>query len=371
MTLFEFIYFLGYSAKKHYSLKHQKRLPHPVISIGNITVGGTGKTPATIAIAEEAKKRGFYPIVLTRGYRGRAKGPCFVQQSAVSSRQSGVKNQEITNASRFTLHASRLYGDEPVLMAERLPDVPIVKCADRYEGGMFAIENLNSQISNFKSQIIFILDDGFQHWRLHRDLDIVLIDGLNPFSNRRLLPLGPLREPLAELKRADVFVVTKTPPPPPLDKGGIGGLSSELKYINPSAPVYFSEYKTVKVRNASGKEFPVEMLKDKKVFAFCGIANPESFIQTALSVCGDMAGSKPYRDHHQYSQVDMLYLAEQSKALNCDFLITTEKDMVKIKEIGARGKGQGTKELLNNILYLEIEFRVEPAFFDEIFKNIL
>ncbi len=337
MTLPEFLYYIGYSLDKRYKLKRQKRLPYPVISVGNITVGGTGKTPATIAIAEEAKRRGFSPVILTRGYKGKAKGPCFVAPDSITP--------------------TLLFGDEPVLMAERLKDVPIVKCADRYEGGMFAIENLNSQISNFKSQIIFILDDGFQHWRLYRDMDVVLIDGLNLFGNRKMLPIGPLREPLKELKRADVFVVTKTKNEP---------LAEELKKINPSAPVYFSQYKTVKVRNASGEEFPVEMLKDKKVFVFCGIAKPESFIQTVRSVCGDTAGSKIYRDHHRYSQTDILYLMEQSKALNCDFLITTEKDMVKIKE----SQISNFKFQIDNILCLKIDFAADAAFFDEIFKNI-
>ncbi len=354
MTLPEFFYYLGYSFDKRRKLKGQKRLPHPVISIGNITVGGTGKTPATIAIAEDAKKRGFNPIILTRGYKGKAKGPCFVLARKFGS--SEVRDFHTSDLPHFCSSALEA-GDEPVLMAERLPDVPIVKCADRYEGGMFAIENFKSQISNLKSPVVFILDDGFQHWKLYRDMDVVLIDGLNPFGNRKLLPIGRLREPLKELKRADVFVITKT-------KNEL--LAGELKKISPSASVYFSEYKTVAVRNASGEEFPVEMLKDKKVFAFCGIAKPESFIQTVRSVCEDTAGSKIYRDHHRYSQGDILYLAEQSKALKCDFLITTEKDMVKIKEFQISNfKFQG-----DNILCLKIDFAADAAFFDEVFKNI-
>lgn len=360
MTLPEFLYYIGYSFDKRRKLKGQKRLPYPVISIGNITVGGTGKTPATIAIAEEAKKRGFSPIILTRGYKGKAKGPCLVLARKLGG--SEVKDFHASALPHFCSSALEA-GDEPVLMAERLKDVPIVKCADRYEGGMFA---LNSKLFTPNSKLIFILDDGFQHWRLHRDVDVVLIDGLNPFGNRKMLPVGPLREPLKELKRADIFVVTKTPPPPPLDKGGIGGVARELKYINPDAPVYFSEYGIGKIKDSSSNEYPAEMLKDKKVFAFCGIAKPESFIQAVRSVCGDTAGSKIYRDHHRYSQGDILYLAEQSKALNCDFLITTEKDMVKIKESQISNfKIQG-----DNILCLKIDFAADAAFFDEVFKNI-
>jgi tetraacyldisaccharide 4'-kinase len=358
MTPLEFLYYIGYSLDKRYKLKHQKRLPYKVISIGNITVGGTGKTPATIAIAEEAKKRGFQPIILTRGYKGKAKGPCLVQKSEVRSQKSEVKE-----------NATDLYGDEPVLMAGRLQDVPIVKCSDRYEGSMFAIENLNSQLPNPKSQILFILDDGFQHRQLHRDVDIVLIDGENSFGNRRMLPIGPMREPLNELKRADIFVVTKTPLQSPLTKGGIRGvLLNELKEINPSAPVYFSEYRTHKVRDLDGNEYPVEMLRDKKIYAFCGIANPESFKQTVLSLYGKLSGFKAYRDHHRYSESDVLYLQNQCKTLNCDFLLATEKDMVKIREI--KVEVQDAKELLNNILCMEIGFAAETAFFNELFKNI-
>ncbi|MDI6800794.1 MAG: tetraacyldisaccharide 4'-kinase [Thermodesulfovibrionales bacterium] len=341
MTLPEFIYYIGYSLDKRYKLKRQQRLPHTVISIGNVTIGGTGKTPATIDVAEEAKKRGFSPIILTRGYKGNAKGPCLVQRSEVRSQKSEGKSSK--------QDSSLLFGDEPVLMADRLKDVPIVKCADRYEGAMFFLQNYEPSAMNYEP--IFILDDGFQHWRLYRDMDIVLIDGSNPFGNRRLLPVGPLREPLSELKRAGMFVITKTKNE---------SLINELKGFNSAAPVYFSEYEIRRLKNASGKEFPVEVLKHKRVYAFCGLANPESFKQTALSVCGELSGFKAYRDHHSYTISDMRYLEEQSKKTECDFLLTTEKDMVKIK-------GMNIPE---NLLCVEIDFSIDRGFFDSVFKNI-
>ncbi len=346
MTLPEFLYHIGYSIKKTHVLKHQKRLPGPVISIGNVTVGGTGKTPATIAVAEEAMKRGFSPIILTRGYRGKAEGPCFVKQSAVSSQQSDKKNK--TNSLLITHHSSLLYGDEPVLMAERLKDVPVVKCADRYEGGIFAI---NSIAPSLHHSIIFILDDGFQHWRLHRDVDVVLVDGLNPFGNRRILPVGPLREPLSELKRAGIFVITKIKNE---------ALADELKGINPDAPVYFSEYEIHRIRDKEGNEFQAEALRDKKVYAFCGIANPESFRQTVLSLSGEMSGFKAFRDHCKYTEADLMFLERQRKALNCDYLITTEKDMVKLRELKAP----------DDVLCIEIGFKVRAAFFEDVFRRI-
>lgn len=361
MIPLEFIYYSGYLFDKHRKLRHQRRLPYKVISIGNITIGGTGKTPATIAIAEEAKKRGFYPIILTRGYKGKAKGPCFVNVLGNELEQglnNGIQDSKFKiqkNSSLVTRHSSLLYGDEPILMAWRLKDIPIVKCSDRYKGGMFAIDNLKSQLSDIGSRILFILDDGFQHWKLYRDIDIVLIDGSNPFGNRRLLPIGPLREPLSELKRADMFVVTKMKNEE---------LSEELKYINPKAPVYFSEYKIHGIRDIDDNEYKIEILSDKKIFAFSGIANPDSFIQTVRSLCKNVVGFKAYRDHHQYSQADIIYLMQQCNALNCDFLLTTEKDIVKIKEI----QGLISKICNKNILSLKIDFCVEPTFFDGIFN---
>jgi len=378
MTLPEFLYYLVYSLDKRFKLKRQKRLPHPVISIGNITAGGTGKTPATIAVAEEAKKRGFSPIILTRGYQGKAKGPCFVL-----ARKSGSPEVKDFRASALPHFCSSALeaGDEPVLMAERLKDIPIVKCANRYEGGMFALSSL--QYSN--APFLFILDDGFQHRQLHRNVDIVLIDGLNvPIGSKKMLPIGTLREPLNELKRADIFIITKTKNE---------SLLNELKEINPSAPVYLSEYRIHKVRGMDGNEYPIEILKNKKVFAFCGIANPESFKQTILSLYREIAGFKAYRDHHRYSESDIFYLQNQCKTLNCDFLLTTEKDMVKIKEFR---KIRDTSHICENvlrqcdsatvkngsritdhesnmgsvpnfpILCLEIEFCIDPKFFDEV-----
>jgi tetraacyldisaccharide 4'-kinase len=240
-------------------------------------------------------------------------------------------------------------------MSERLKDVPIVKCADRYKGGMFFLQNYEP--SAISHQPIFILDDGFQHWRLYRDIDIVLIDGLNPFGSRKLLPMGLLREPLKELKRADIFVITKTP----FCEGGIrGALSEELRGINPEAPVYFSGYRIHKVRDADGNEYPIEILKDKKVFAFCGIANPESFKQNVLSVSVNLCEFKAYRDHYRYCKSDANYIEKQGRALGCDFLITTEKDMVKLKEL----------KIPSNILYIEIGFDINKGFFERLFKKI-
>ncbi|MDI6744656.1 MAG: tetraacyldisaccharide 4'-kinase [Thermodesulfovibrionales bacterium] len=373
MGIFEFIYYLGYSAKKHYSLKSQKRLPHKVISIGNITAGGTGKTPAVIAIAEEAKKRGFYPIILTRGYKGKAKGPCFVKdRNALSVMRNRLKNE--VNASRITHHASRLYGDEPLLMSETLKDVPVVKCADRYKGGMFAIESPDALIHSPQrvdrgdrftllgespeatdSAILFILDDGFQHWHLFRDKNILLIDAENPFDNRRLLPVGLLREPLKEIERADIIVVTKTGD---IRQAMIEDIVGEIKSYNSKAPVYLSTHRPSGFVNLRGEIMPIEWAKDKIFFAFCGIGSPESFKKTVLSAGCSLEGIKKYSDHYTYKQEDIEDIIKEAKTGNADWIVTTEKDMVRLR--GMR--------LPENLVALSIRIAINGEFYDEVFK---
>jgi len=344
MGIFEFLYYLGYAAKKYYSLRNRKRLPYRVISIGNITVGGTGKTPATIAVAEEAKRRGFSPVILTRGYKGKAKGPCFVSPTTSA----------LPHFCTSVLDA----GDEPVLMAERLKDVPIVKCADRYKAGMFAIQNLfaDSPIRLFThSPIIFILDDGFQHWRLFRDKDILLIDAENPFDNKRLLPIGLLREPLKEIRRADIIVITKT-------DSSLQAADSRMvvdaKQYNTTSPIFYAEHKPLKFIKPSGQTMPVEWVKGKTVFAFCGIGEPGSFKKTLLSTGCDLKGLKTYRDHYEYKQNDIEDILRETQKDNADWIATTEKDLIRLKNLN----------LPENLIMLEIEFKVDEEFYNEIFK---
>ena len=330
MTPLEHIYFLGYAIKKRNALKNQKSLPHPVISIGNITLGGTGKTPAAIALAEEAVKRGYHPIILTRGYKGLAKGPCLVSKGSGS------------------LLSAAEAGDEPALMAERLAGVPIIKSADRYAGGMFALGHLELK----GKRPLYILDDGFQHWRLARDIDIVLVDGLNPFGNRRLLPLGPLRGPLTELTGADFMVITKR-----VNRQ----LAAELKAINTEAPFFFSEYKATGMRSLKGGNAGLKDLRNKKVFAFCAIANPVSFKDTLEQAGSSILGLKSYRDHHRYSQEEMDKIRDEAIKIGADFIVTTEKDMVKIRDFPG---------LPSNLYALEIGFCADEGFFDEIFSSL-
>ncbi|MBF0505355.1 MAG: tetraacyldisaccharide 4'-kinase [Nitrospirae bacterium] len=342
MTPLELLYYTGYVLKKKRSFRLQRRLPYPVISIGNITVGGTGKTPATIAVAEESIRRGFTPVILTRGYKGKAKGPC-----VVSGRRLPVRNY--LGDPRSIIQDVKDAGDEPVLMAETLKGVPVIKSPNRYEGGIFVLQSFSF---NASAPLIFILDDGFQHWGLYRDIDIVLVDGLNPFGNRRMLPLGSLREPIKELRRADILVITRQ---------RNEQLAVELRGIWHGKPVYFSEYNVTGARSRTAAEFSLEALRDKRVLAFCGIAHPESFEQTLSSLSVQLAGFKIYRDHHFYTSADVDYLDRLGRSLNCDLFLTTEKDMVKLK----------TLKIPDTVCSLQMEWNTDAAFYDDVFKRIV
>jgi len=338
VNLFEKIYYKGYRYRTDRDLKEMKTLPLPVISVGNITTGGTGKTPAVIAIASEAKKRGLSPCVLTRGYRGRLRGPVFVSEENYASDM----------------------GDEPLLIASRLHDVPVVKCPDRYEGGMFALENLED------SPGLFILDDGFQHRRLRRDMDVVLINALDPFGGRRLLPFGRLREPLEELSRSGCIVITKASG---TDDGMIEALTADIRKYNFDAPVHVSSHMSSHVMIGvshhekavdvdAGME-PIEWLKGRKVFAFCAIAGPESFMRSLKEAGAIITGSKAFRDHHVFRHSDLKSITELARESGADWIMTTEKDIMRLRAL---------KETPVNCASLGIEFHVDKGFFDYIFR---
>ena len=359
MTIIEGLYYIGYSIKKQKALRYQKKLPCRVVSIGNITVCGTGKTPATIAVAAEARKRGLIPGILTRGYKVNIKGPCFVSKG----------DKPLLNEKES--------GDEPILMAEQLKGVPIIKGADRYEAGKFALGCLPANLR----PDIFILDDGFQHWRLFRDKDILLIDGTNPFGNRRLLPLGPLREPLNAIARADIIVITKTdksvrsqkteaPPTHPSPsrgegKGGgdgsqqsINDLIEEIRRHNSKAPLFLSEHRPSKFLTASGDAFPLEWAGGKSFFGICGIGNPESFKETLLTEGLEVRGFKSFRDHYRYNATDMRKIIEDSKKSKADWIVTTEKDIMRLKKI----------DVPKNLVALAVEFKIGEGFYEEVFR---
>jgi tetraacyldisaccharide 4'-kinase len=251
------------------------RLNHPVISIGNLTLGGTGKTPLVIALAEGLKSRGRRPVILSRGY--------------------GRQNRDIVIAASNWQQA----GDEPCLMAQRLHDVPVVVGADRYESGLLAERR---QLGN-----IFILDDGFQHRRLHRDFDIVTVDPAEWNAGEALLPTGRWREPKAAITRAQAACVQ-----------AVAGTDMPALPI----PTFIVQTHIDGLFRKSAR-VPVEELKDKQVVAFAGIAKPERFFQALRSIGINPVRTLSFGDHHAYSRRDI-------EQLRGDVLVTTEKDAVRL-----------------------------------------
>jgi tetraacyldisaccharide 4'-kinase len=312
------------------------RLPARVISIGNLTLGGTGKTPAVIAVAKHARSLGLDPVVLTRGYKGRIKGPAFVS-----------KGHE-------TLLEPEDAGDEACLMAEQLSGVPVVIGRKRFLAGKFALENLDPKIDEAEYHTLFILDDGFQHLALHRDTDVLLIDATSPFGNGRLFPEGRLREPLNAMKRAGIIVITKS------DMAGRVAIESTIQKIkkhNPDASIYAANHQPTALINLSAQTEALDTLKDKKLYLFSGIANPSYFQAILTSKGAEVVSFKKFRDHYSYKQSDIDKILKSAGDMD---IITTEKDMVKLRGL----------ENTENIKALKIEFSVEDAFYDELFKGI-
>jgi tetraacyldisaccharide 4'-kinase len=291
-----------------------QRLPCKVISIGNITVGGTGKTPLTIHVAQTLKQAGQKVAVVSRGYKGGAE------------RQGGI----VSDGRTLCMDAA-LSGDEPCLIAGRLKDVPVIVGKNRFAAGMLAV-------SNFQADVI-VLDDAFQHLKLKRDLDLVLLDCMRPFGNTHLLPRGTLREPISSLERGTACILTRCQTKAAEAEIPAIGL---IKKLVPQCPVFRSKHipycyfikKEHQIPIANISDFlssgDMAEIRNHKVFAFSGIARNDDFRHT-LSVLGlNTTGFLEFSDHHHYTQNDLatiLHLAGNSSA---DLLITTEKDYVRI-----------------------------------------
>ncbi len=276
-------------------IRHACRMPCPVISVGNIMVGGTGKTPMVIMLARMLKEHGWKPAVLSRGYGGKRKDPAAVVSDG----------HEI-------LMGPREGGDEPVLIGRSLPGVPVIVARDRFHAGRLAVDRFQADV--------LILDDGFQHRRLARDMDIVLLDAGRPFGNGFLLPRGGMREPPTALRRADMVVMTSTEEeagPPP---DGI-----------PPIPVFGAWRRPVAlVKGPTNEIRPLADLAGKRVCAFSGIAQPDSFRRMLEPLCGGVASFLPFPDHHVYTARDVEDIRQARRDSGARILLTTEKDGIKL-----------------------------------------
>ncbi len=294
-------------------LLKKKRLLKPVVSVGNITWGGTGKTPLVEWLVKYLKGKKIKSAVLIRGYM--------------------VKNRG----------GESILSDEAQVLQQSFPDVPILAGRDR-------IENAHRALEEFPLDV-FVLDDGFQHWKLTRDLDIVVVDSINPFGNGCLIPRGILREPLKSLARADLFVLTKT------DWGqeNLAAIKKRLHLMNPDAPVIETVHRAAALIDLSDpftKE-SLEFLKGKTVAAFCGIGQPDSFIRLLKSLGADVVVLKTFGDHHTYDQKDVSALLDVYREKKIQTIVTTQKDAVKLTQF-LRHSEQSPKGEVKNLIPEEI-----------------
>jgi tetraacyldisaccharide 4'-kinase len=284
------------------------KLAAPVVSVGNLTTGGTGKTPLvewvcrTIdAVAYEGAPEGRKVCVLTRGY-GRA----------------NPKTQVVVSNGVNLLASAQEAGDEPFLLASNLLGIAaVVSNPDRVAAGAWAIENLHSEV--------FVLDDAFQHLRLSRDLDIVTIDATNPWGGGRLLPYGRLREPLSGLARADCVVITRAE-----QVEDITSIKKALKQIVGEVPILSSRMLTKGLRSIHSDSTDAAALRAQPIGAFCGIGNPDSFFNHLRREGYQLAFTRAFPDHHQYDQSELDSLVVEATAKGAPSLVTTAKDATKL-----------------------------------------
>lgn len=293
-----------------------KKLPCKTISIGNLTVGGTGKTPMTIHVAHLVEKLGYKTAVISRGYKGKAE-----------------KNGGIVSDGRTIFMGPDEAGDEPFMMATKLKKVPVIVGQNRFEMGMLALKE-------FKPDVI-IFDDAFQHLRLTRDIDLVLIDSIDPFGNKHLLPRGILREPFSALLRGDAFILTRSEFMPDSTVSAIT-FFKKYKYLGRGKPAFKSFHipyihnilkgKRVSIleTDESSTVFNSDFLKGCRLFAFSGIGNNNDFKRTIEDFKCVVTGFLQFPDHHLYSDEDLGKILHQSIISGANFIATTEKDYVRI-----------------------------------------
>ena len=282
---------------------HSKKLPCKVVSIGNIVAGGTGKTPMTIWVAQAIYNQGQRVVVLSRGYGGRMEDGGGV----VSDGNAILKGHEDA-------------GDEPYLMANLLDGIPVVVGSNRYDMGRIAMER-------FKPDVI-VLDDAYQHIRLMRDLNIVLLDSRSPVGNGHVMPRGLLREPVSALTRADIVVYTRCPP---------DGQPKESTYMPLRQPAFRTTHTPVirKIGAGNGSMFngvkDISVLSTKRVVAFAGLAENTQFFDQLQQVGCVVCRAVCFADHHQYTPKDLEQIATMARREHVDALVTTSKDFVKIQ----------------------------------------
>lgn len=309
-----------------------KQLPCKVISVGNTTLGGTGKTPMVAYLAREFQKSGVKVGIASRGYKG------------LMEKRGGV----LSDGEDIYLSPAEA-GDEPFMLAKMLSGVPLLVGKNRYDMGLYGYEKFGLDV--------LILDDGFQHLGLKRDLDIVLIDARNGFGNEHLFPRGPLREPLRGLRRASLFVLGKGESSPLLEE-----IEGVLRDVAPGVPLYHSRYKPVYfLEAASGKMFSPEHVRARRILVFAGVVDPAYFSHLLKVLGAEVVKEIHFPDHHRYTPEDLAMLG--GFAGEVEVFVTTEKDFVKLQQIPL-------SDFPLFVLGITQEILEEEAFRDRVFSVI-
>ena len=293
-----------------------------VISIGNLTVGGTGKTPVAEAFARALVKQGRKVAILSRGYKSET--PPFWPRMLNLLRLGADPNPpRVVSDGRSLLLDSATSGDEPFMLASNLPKVVVIVDKNRVKAGRHAIRKYGCDT--------LLLDDGFQYMALKHRLDLVLVDSTNPFGNRQMLPRGILREPVRNIRRASYLFITKSRP------GGEPELKAELRALNPTAEIIECRHSAKKLRDVfSGAEQPLSKLDGLEVAAISGIAQPKGFEDELVRLGAKLLYHKRFADHHRYSQMEIIEFINKSIERGAQAIVTTEKDAVRFPNIERR-----------------------------------
>ncbi len=281
-----------------------------VISVGNITVGGTGKTPIVETFARSLQEKGRKVAILSRGYKSR-KTPLWEK---ILNKEKQLP-RVVSDGERLLLN-SDLAGDEPYMLASNLPDVVVLVDKDRVKSGKYAIKKFGCDT--------LVLDDGFQYLKLQHRLDIVLVDYTNPFGYQRVLPRGLLREPMRNLKRAGFIFITKCPPE------GAPELKAKLRELNPLAEISECRHSPKYLENLYTREqIGLDSLQGLKIAAVSGIAVPGSFENGLRKLGAEIVFSAQYADHHRYTQQEIIETINRAGEAGAEVIVTTEKDAVR------------------------------------------
>ncbi|MDD5668766.1 MAG: tetraacyldisaccharide 4'-kinase [Candidatus Omnitrophica bacterium] len=299
-----FLYGLGIRVIRLFRLFSRKRLPCAVVSIGNITLGGTGKTLIVEYVARYLQSQGKSVAVLSRGYKRTSAGTVV----------SGVENGPIVSCLDI--------GDEPYMLAKKLRGIPVLVDGNRIRAaymahGMYAADTV-------------VFDDGFQQWGIYKDLEIVALNSEKPFGNMYMIPRGILREPVSSLRRADIFIITKVSPERKTES-----LRKVLSSLNPSAEIVESDHVPEAIFRFGNCEdcLSLDSLRGKSAVIFSGIGDPASFDALLTRLGLRIAKSFLFDDHHQYTREDLRHSIENARKLRADYVVTTEKDAVRLSAL--------------------------------------